>query len=422
MRRTASDSGSEHGAILVHVAFALLALFAFTAMVIDYGVFWESRRQAQNAADAGALAGAIALAFDNRTNFTTSGPAVQSAVSTAQSNLVWGSAPSVVPATDVQILSGTGVCPPPNVDGTCIRVDAYRTLARGNALPTFFGSLVGLTSQDVRATATAQVMAADSTDCLKPWGVIDRWQENWPKPVVPYNFNSTFDKYFDKGRNAGQVDPSIVPPDLYVPPSTTSFGTGFRPFNADGTFSPDYGLQIQLKVGSQTDFDFAAGWFAALAITDSRGGKDYKNNIKHCIGVTYGIGDDLEISTEPGEKVGPTRQGVADDADSLVRQDSGAYWDPSLNNGRGGVAGSAFPQSPRVVAIPLVNPDMMAQFNNNGRTTVPIANIAGFFVERYDTSSKAVIGRLVTMPGKLTGGPSPVGGPSAFLQTVALVR
>jgi uncharacterized membrane protein len=40
-------------------------LTALTAFVVDYGVLWVARRQAQNAADAGALAGATALAFDD---------------------------------------------------------------------------------------------------------------------------------------------------------------------------------------------------------------------------------------------------------------------------------------------------------------------------------------------------------------------
>ena len=55
-----SSRHSERGAILVQVALALLALVAFTMFVVDYGVFWVGRRQAQNAADASALAGALA--------------------------------------------------------------------------------------------------------------------------------------------------------------------------------------------------------------------------------------------------------------------------------------------------------------------------------------------------------------------------
>ena len=34
----------ERGAIIIHVAFALLALLAFSAFVVDMGVMWVSRR------------------------------------------------------------------------------------------------------------------------------------------------------------------------------------------------------------------------------------------------------------------------------------------------------------------------------------------------------------------------------------------
>ena len=35
--------GNDRGAILVHVAMSLLALMAFTAFTLDYGVLWSSR-------------------------------------------------------------------------------------------------------------------------------------------------------------------------------------------------------------------------------------------------------------------------------------------------------------------------------------------------------------------------------------------
>ena len=41
---------------------------------IDYGVMWSSRRQAQNAADAAALAGAISLAYDDPDDFDAHAP------------------------------------------------------------------------------------------------------------------------------------------------------------------------------------------------------------------------------------------------------------------------------------------------------------------------------------------------------------
>ena len=58
MTQTCTTVDGSAGAIIIHVAFALMALLAFTSFVIDYGVMWVSRAQAQNVADAGALAGA----------------------------------------------------------------------------------------------------------------------------------------------------------------------------------------------------------------------------------------------------------------------------------------------------------------------------------------------------------------------------
>src|SRR5438552_18642709 len=63
MNRTAS----ERGAVLVQAAIVLLVLIAFTTFVFDYGVLWVARNQAQTAADAGALAGAIGMAYDDTT-------------------------------------------------------------------------------------------------------------------------------------------------------------------------------------------------------------------------------------------------------------------------------------------------------------------------------------------------------------------
>jgi hypothetical protein len=57
---------SERGVSLIMVAVEILMLTGFTVFVLDYGVMWLGRRQAQNAADAAALAGAISRATTNR--------------------------------------------------------------------------------------------------------------------------------------------------------------------------------------------------------------------------------------------------------------------------------------------------------------------------------------------------------------------
>ena len=53
---------TEHGQALVILAFALIALAAFAGLAIDGGQFYSARRQAQNTADAVALAGTRLLA------------------------------------------------------------------------------------------------------------------------------------------------------------------------------------------------------------------------------------------------------------------------------------------------------------------------------------------------------------------------
>lgn len=413
-------TSNDRGAILVHLVFGLMALMILSTFVVDYGALWASRRMAQNSADAAALAGAVALAFDNSTDFTDTGAAKVSAYKASQTNLIWGQAPNVNISSDITFPA----CPDGN--GTCIRVDVYRTKDRGNPIPTFFGLLFGQDGQDIKATATAQVAIGNATNCLKPWAVIDKWAEHWPTDPGTWTTTSTFDKY-DK---FGNLDPSITHPDVYIaptvsdPPQASDVGTGFHPFDLSHNYTSDYGLELTLHKGDKSDFSFASGWFADLALGDSTGKKDYNYNIKHCVGTTFKIGDNLDFdeTTEPGKAVGPTEQGVEKDIDSLLNQDPTAVWNPSLNNGYGGVDKSAFPISPRIVAIPLVNPDAMADAHKNGRGTVPIANIAGFFVESWDKSSKSVVGRLMTMPDLVVAGTPSVGSGSAFLTVIQLVR
>jgi hypothetical protein len=413
---------SEQGAILIQVAVASLVLIAFTAFVVDYGILWVSRSAAQNSADAGALAGAVALGLDDFENRDDDGPAKLAALNFALANDIFGEDPDVDVESDIYFYpDDPAKFPAECVDDTCIRVDVFRNQDRGNPLPIWFGLLVGLTDQGVRATAIGRASTGNATDCLKPWAVVDRWQERAPVNPGVWTPASTFDKYITKGPSAGQIDPAIVPPDLYVAPTAISPGTGFHPFNADHSYTDDYGRQLVLKAGDNNDFQFGSGWFKALSF-GGPGGKVYGDNIKGCIGITYKVGDELTVDNEPGEKVGPTKQAVMTDSDSLYNQDPTAYWDETMNGDHGGVNGSAYAVSPRIVAVPLVNPDIIAEVNKGGRTTVPISNIMGFFIEGLTADNKGVVGRLMTMPGLKSVGGAPIGPESAFLITISLIR
>ena len=123
---------SERGAILVYAAVVMLPLIGCTMFAVDYGILLVGRGQAQNAADAAALAGATTLLHDmgahgatNINDPTLESAARANAIYMAKENLVVGQSPDVLPA-DVTF----PVCPPGSPPGKCIRVDVFRNQAR----------------------------------------------------------------------------------------------------------------------------------------------------------------------------------------------------------------------------------------------------------------------------------------------------
>ena len=414
-RREARGIAGERGEVLIQVSVALLALLALSAFVVDYGVMWSSRGQAQTSADAAALAGAVSLAFDSPTDLAG---ARARAIALTGRNRVWGQAPDVKDS-DVTFPA----CPPgaPGLPDTCVKVDVFRNQARGNALPMFFGQLSGLTAQGVRATATAQITTGNATDCLKPWAVADKWEEHWENgspSTAPWSPDSTFDKYLSNGN----LNTSITTPDVYRAPTATDPGTGFTPFDANGNPSAYYGLQLTLKIGSSKD-KLSSGWFQALALPDasgnpSSGASAYRNNIANCNANVFAIGDTLRA--EQGNMVGPTRMGV----DALVARDPFARWDAATNAVKDSCApgfctdGKYYDRSPRIVAVALFNLDTFIAGGGTG--AIPITNIMGFFLEPINENGD-VPGRLVAIPG-LTKGTGAVDESAAFLRKVMLVR
>lgn len=407
-------SKGERGDVLLYVAVAMVGLLAFSALVVDYGVMWASRRQAQNAADAGALSGAVSLAFVDPADQAR---ARLAAAETAGQNRVWGHTAQVDPNSDVIV----GPCPPNPPPGalpdTCVRVNVYRnqephgTFA-ADPLPTFFARLVGVTSQGVKAMATAQVLVGNASDCMKPWAIPDRWIENNPVIGGPWNWDSTWDRYDNHG--------ALLPhPDVYVAPTSTSAGSGFR-------IPDDVGLEVRLKAGNPQQ-TLTAGWFFPVDLprlhdNSDTGGARYRDNIASCNSVPVAIGD--TIWNEPGNMIGPTKQGV----DALIAQDPNARWVPGTDGSPGSITGSCTQdappcatKSPRLVPIPVFNVDAYSlQDKTSGRFQIQITNILGFFIE--DMQGNDVMGVLVNYPGLLKPGTGTLDPSAAFLRTVALIR
>lgn len=399
---------SERGAALVHVALALIALMSVSTFVIDYGVLWVSRNQAQNAADSAALAAAVGLAFDNSPQ-----SARDSAAAMLQSASIWGQTPVPNPS-DITI----GPCPD-DATQTCVKVDVFRNQARGNPLPTFFGQLLGLSQQGVRATATATTFATNSGDCFKPWGLADKWLEN--NQPLPWGAQTVY-------------DPTAAPGDSYVPPNPTGPGTGF-----DAQI--DHGRQLQLKLGKTGDA-ISGGWFQAIN-TSTKPNPDaveYQALIRECEPPRFKIGDvvplgpfnNLPYGDPSSGMLGATRSGVG----QLIAQDPGAYWDPNALGGQGAVVNSCVSQSPpcqywsqqfraspRVVTIPVFDLELFRATGGANNGTVKIVGVIGFFVDRI--VGNEVQGYVVSKPGvQVPCAPScaPVHGPSSFTKVARLVR
>ncbi len=443
-RHSSAKFPNERGAILIQVAVAMLGLLAFSAFSIDYGILWMSRRQAQNSADAGALAGAIALAFDDPTDFSDTGAAKQSAHAAVLVNRVFGVAPDNNVSTDITFYGPAlaAQCPDGDTAATCVRVDVHRTVARGNPLPTFFARLSGVMSQDISATATAKVTSGTNVSCMRPFAVLDKWDEFEPGHELPHDYDvapnhidpdynpidSSFDKYDHPGMHVS------VEPDYYVPAvncapgdnaCTPVPGTGYRPFTEDGQTPVDYGREVEIHTGAQDQN--SAGWFAPVQLhPGDSGANDYCARIKGCDpSLTNGIGE--TITTENGNMVGPTDHCLWTDNDSLFSRDPTAHWvppntDPDWPNGA--VLSDVYPpnQSPRIVPLPVIDPDEFFLTDPNGHTTLTIRNILGFFVERTESHGghTVTVGRLINVPSDDIGGSTT--STSSFLRKIILIR
>jgi Flp pilus assembly protein TadG len=404
----------QRGAILLNVAIGMMVFIGVTAFVVDHGVLMVGRNQAQNAADAGALAGAVAMAFDTNgwTDRTPTGPARAAALQVARSNGIWGQVPNVNVNTDVVFTNAPAAMCPQDANGLtpCLRVDVYRNQQRGNPLPSIFGQAFGLVDQGVRATATARVAIANASDCLKPWIIPDKWLDNHD---TPQDNQWTFDDTFETGFKKGQSWTPYDPPDVYTPPSSSGPGTGFR-------VDLDLGTMVILKAGGpQTSISPGVYFPVRLPVYGgiNTGGNDYRYSIANCNGLAIPIGTMLQ--SENGNMVGPTAQGVSD----LIAKDPNASWDPiakAVVNSCAQSGSSCGTHSPRIVAIPVFDTALYESTKRQGLPQFKVVNILGFFLDRMQGND--VRGYLTETPG-LTVGSTPALNPqSAFLSTIQLIR
>ncbi|MFZ0052096.1 MAG: pilus assembly protein TadG-related protein [Desulfobaccales bacterium] len=148
----------------------LVAFFALLAVVTDLGHLMLVRSQLQNAADAGALAGARALFLNNSTGTPAWATGQAAAVGTVEANkadTLWLVEPSGNvqtgywdttwnPTTAPATLLSTGITPGAT-DAPAVKVTVQKNATSNGPVSMTFGQIFGITTVNVAAHATAIV-------------------------------------------------------------------------------------------------------------------------------------------------------------------------------------------------------------------------------------------------------------------------
>ena len=362
LRRIRDD---QSGMSYVFIGMGMMAFLSASMLAIDVGMLMTSRSQAQNAADAGALAGATALVFNDFDNRTPTGPAVTHAIAAAKGNDVMGADVAVDPNDITFPLDEAGTA-------NRVKVDVFRTSARGNPVSTLIAQFFGasMKTANIAATATAEASPANGMTCVKPFTIPDKWTE---KQTPPWDGNDTYDAFNNKGV-------PLANPDIYIPANQS----GYTGYNQEA----NRGQKLVIRAATGENITVSFYYSLALDGMVGTGGDDYRWNIANCNTRIMHWGD--KLIQEPGAMGGPTIQG----ADDLIARDPGAYWDNSTNT----VKGSAFAQSPRTFPIPLYDPMVYDSGKRNGRDAdLVTANWIGFFLE--NTQGNGLNGRIVPIAG-----------------------
>lgn len=372
MTRIQRTLKNERGMSYVFVGLGLTAFLGASMLAIDVGMLMTARNQAQNAADAGALAGAAALIFDDYDDRSTTGPAVTSAIAAATQNKVMGG-DVVVEPTDVEFLNDELGQP------NRVKVTVYRTAAKNNSqFPTLIASYFGMPTAEISATATAEVSPANGMTCVKPFTIPDKWVEVGGD--APWDNNDVYDAFDNKGNPLPASEA-----DVYIPATFP-----------DGTENPDYsgynnevhkGTKLVIRAGTGNNINVS--FYFSIAIAGITGGAEYDWNIANCN--KHVMHRDELLLQEPGNMVGPTVSGV----ELLIAKDPNAKWDDATNK----IVDSTYPgQSPRVFPIPLYDPTYYDEGKRNGRyADLKVANWIGFFAE--ELQGNEVHGRIIPIAG-----------------------
>ena len=265
MKRTERFRRDESGMTYVFIGLSMMAFVSASMLAIDVGMLMTARNQAQNSADAGALAGVTALVYDDWNDRSPTGPAVTNAIAAAMANNVMDSGVSVRPE-DVEFLND------PSGEPNRVRVTVYRQASRGNAFPTLVARYFGIATADISATATAEASDANAMTCVKPFTIPDKWRE---MQTPEWSGDDTYDAYDHKGV-------PLANPDVYIPADQP----GYTGYNQES----ERGQRLELHSGTGNQITSSFYFSLAMGKPPITGGDEYDWNIANCNTTTLLLG------------------------------------------------------------------------------------------------------------------------------------
>jgi hypothetical protein len=193
-----------------------------------------------------------------------------------------------------------------------------------------------------------------------------------------------------------QVDTAAAPCEGLIP---------MAPVPPDAGFDPKCGVNYTLKQGPQ---DNEQGNFQLLDYPPcdegmcqdvGGGGAEIRCYAQYGYGCCISAGDKL-VLTQPGNKVGPFRQGMQARFDSDTDRRENICYDAYRGNGN------------RVVRVPLIK-----TFDVNGKKMVEITGFAAFFLQKRPTGNGEYVGQYI-----YDIGPGEPGGKKGTLFAIRLVK
>jgi len=207
----------ENGQVLVLFALMLVVLCGLVALAVDAGTIFLERRHLQNAADSAAIAGTLELP-------QSSALANDKAMEWAQNN-------------GIDLNDGDQIQISVSNDQSSVTVEVTRET------PFFFGRVLGLSTIDVSASATAQVGSPDSLSGILPFGVLESAINYDGSPtVLKYDSNNPMNGNFAALRVDGNG--SKVLEETIKNGSETAVCATSQPSCSDPTLSTETGNTI----------------------------------------------------------------------------------------------------------------------------------------------------------------------------------